>query len=114
MFVNSAAMGAALITILHALLRDFGALPTLKRAAIAYFAFYLVGSLLSLVFRAGIHDEWVREDHERILRKQQEQEETRLKAEAERQAERDRRKEERKKQLIGEAEEKAAEEAATP
>lgn len=101
-FVNTAAMGAALITILHALMRDYGALPALKRAAIAYFVFYLVGSILGLVFRTGIRDEWDRAEQEQQLSAQQAREAERLRAEAAREAERLRRQEERKKQLIGE------------
>ena len=106
-FVNSFAMSAALVTIVHAFIRDFGALATLKRAALAYFAFFVVGSILAFVFRIGIQDDWAREDADRRLLANKAKEAERLKAEAERQAERDRRKEERKRQLIGEESETA-------
>ncbi len=59
--VNTIAMTAALVAAGMALWRDYGVLVTFKRAAIAYFAFFIVGSLLAFVFKAGIEEEWIRE-----------------------------------------------------
>jgi hypothetical protein len=64
-FVNVMAMGAALISLICDIWRDYGALAAGKRAALAYFAFFAIGSLLSLMFKTGIQDEWVREDWQR-------------------------------------------------
>jgi cytochrome b subunit of formate dehydrogenase len=59
--VSTLAMSAALVAVGLALWRDYGVLVTLKRAAIAYFAMYAVGSLLVFVFKAGIEEQWIRE-----------------------------------------------------
>ncbi len=64
-FVNVMALSAALASLVYDIWRDYGALATAKRAALAYFAFFAVGSLLSLMFKTGIQDEWVREDWQR-------------------------------------------------
>ncbi|MBC8425359.1 hypothetical protein H8E07_14660 [bacterium] len=101
-FVNTTAMTAAFVTLCFSLLRDFGVYATFKRAAIAYIAFSVVGTILGLIFRAGIQDEWAQDEKRRRMQIHQRLEEERLDQEATRQAERDRRKEERKKQLIGE------------
>jgi len=101
-FVNTTAMTAAFITLCFSLLRDFGVYATFKRAAIAYIAFAVVGTLLALVFRTGIQDEWVQDEKRRQLQIRRQHEDERLEQEATRQSERDRRREERKKQLIGE------------
>jgi hypothetical protein len=74
-FVNVLALGAALTSLICDIWRDYGALAAGKRAALAYFAFFIVGSLLSLMFKTGIQDEWVREDWQRrrIAKARQEQ-----------------------------------------
>lgn len=56
--VNTLAMTAALIAVLASLWQDYGLFVALKRAALAYFAFYVVGAVLMLIFRTGIEDEW--------------------------------------------------------
>jgi hypothetical protein len=101
-FINTTAMAAAFVTLCISLLRDFGVYATFKRAAIAYIAFTVVGTILGLVFRSGIQDEWVQDDRRRQMEAQKHIEDERMAKEATRQAERDRRKDERKKQLIGE------------
>ena len=100
--VNTTALMAAMAAVCFALWRDYGVLATVKRAAIAYFAFYGIGSLLALVFRAGIQDDWIREDWARYQQAQKKHDEKRTSDEVERQAEKERRKVERKKQLVGE------------
>jgi len=100
--VNTMALAAAFAAVSFALTRDYGILATLKRAAIAYFAFYGVGAVLVMIFRAGIQDDWIREEW-RSRRAKIEAEKARLAAaDAERVEEMKRRSEERKKQLIGE------------
>ena len=59
--VNTTALTAALVAVGFALWHDYGVMVTLKRALIAYFAFYALGSLLAFVFKAGIEEEWIRE-----------------------------------------------------
>ncbi len=63
--VNTMALTAALVAVGMALLRDYGLLVTLKRAAIAYFAFYALGAALVFVFKTGIEEEWIRDAHRR-------------------------------------------------
>lgn len=63
--VGACATAFALISLGHDLWSNYGLLTTLQRAALVYFVFYGVGSLLALVFRTGIQDDWVREDRRR-------------------------------------------------
>lgn len=56
--VSTVAMTAALTAVLVSLWQDYGPAVALKRAVLAYFAFYVVGAMLMLVFRTGIEDEW--------------------------------------------------------
>ncbi len=73
--VGSIATTAAFVAVVMSLWRDYGVLVTLKRAFIAYAAFYVVGAALALVFRNGIEEEWASLDKARRLkqRKQREQ-----------------------------------------
>jgi uncharacterized membrane protein YcjF (UPF0283 family) len=52
--VNTIALGAALVTVGVSLWRDDTAWTALTRAAIAYLAFFIVGALLALAYRAGV------------------------------------------------------------
>ena len=90
-FVGACAMALALISLGHDMWRSYGVVVTLKRAAIAYFAFYAVGSLLALIFRTGIQDEWVREDWLRRKAEKELRNEARRKEEAQRLEEKQRR-----------------------
>ncbi|MBU0742391.1 hypothetical protein KKG45_00875, partial [bacterium] len=100
--VNTTALAAAFAAICFALFRDYGLLATLKRAAIAYFAFYGVGAILVMIFRAGIQDDWIREDWARRQARLAAEETKRAETEAARLDEMKRRKAERKQHLIGE------------
>lgn len=63
--VGTVAMVAALVAVVVSLGQDLGAMATLKRAGLSYFAFYVVGSVLVVVFRSGIEDEWIRDEMRR-------------------------------------------------
>jgi hypothetical protein len=100
--VNTTSLAAAFAAVCFALARDYGVLATLKRAAIAYFAFYALGAILVMIFRAGIQDEWIREDWLKHQTNREERERRRMEEDAKRVEEMKRRKEERQKQLVGE------------
>jgi len=74
--VSTVAMTAAFTAVLVSLWQDYGPLVAMKRAALAYFAFYVVGAALMLVFRTGIEDEWKlaeqrRREQEKLKRDQE-------------------------------------------
>ncbi len=100
--VNTTALTAAFAAVCFALVRDYGILATLKRAAIAYFVFYALGAVLVMIFRAGIQDDWIREDWSKQRAHLEVEATKRAEAEAKRVEEKKRRKTERKQQLIGE------------
>ncbi len=100
--VNTTALSAAFAAVCFALIRDYGVLATLKRAAIAYFAFYALGAILVMIFRAGIQDEWIREDWAKHQAVSDAELEKRKTEDAARVEEMKRRKAERQKQLVGE------------
>ena len=100
--VNTTALSAAFVAVCFALVRDYGLLATLKRASIAYFVFFAISAVLVMIFRAGIQDEWIREDWAKRQSLQEIEEAKRTQSEAERLEEMTRRKTDRKKQLIGE------------
>jgi len=75
--IQCLAMGAALVAIVVGLADGYGALVTLKRAVISYLAFSIVGSLVGIVFRLGIEDDWIREAWHRHLEEQRKREEER-------------------------------------
>ncbi len=52
--VNTISLVAALITLGVSIWRETGPWAALKRAGIAYLAFFTVFALLALVFRAGV------------------------------------------------------------
>ncbi|MHB8078758.1 MAG: hypothetical protein ACYDIE_05845 [Candidatus Krumholzibacteriia bacterium] len=52
--VNTVSLVAALITLAVSMWRESGPWAALKRAGIAYLAFFTVFALLALVFRAGV------------------------------------------------------------
>ena len=52
--INTSALAAALAAVLVALWRDNAVLVALKRATIAYLAFYFVTALLVMAYRWGI------------------------------------------------------------
>ncbi|MBC8426613.1 hypothetical protein H8E07_21060 [bacterium] len=99
--VNTTALSAAFAAVCFALIRDYGILATLKRAAIAYFAFYALGAVLVMVFRAGIQDDWIREDWGRQRAMMDADLQRRKDEDAARVEEKKRRKAERQKQLVG-------------
>ena len=84
--VGTTAMTAAMVVIGHGLIQDYGVLAILKRAGLAYVAVYAVTSILVMVFRHGIQDDWIREDTERRLLQMKKKREERL-AEEERRIE---------------------------
>lgn len=63
--VGILATSAALVAVGVSLWRDYGLLVTMKRAFISYFAFYVIGSLLVFVFKAGVEEEWIAADRRR-------------------------------------------------
>ncbi len=75
-FVNTVAIAAALTAMLVCLWQDYGLLVTVKRAVIAYLVFYGVASMLALIYKTGIVDDWRRLEQERetVERRRREQE----------------------------------------
>jgi hypothetical protein len=53
-FIHTLALSATLVAIIFSLGRDYGLWLALKRAVVSYLAFFFVGSLLALVYRAGV------------------------------------------------------------
>ncbi len=52
--VSTVALGAALVSVGVSIWREDGVVSALTRAVIAYLAFFIVSSLLALVYRAGV------------------------------------------------------------
>ena len=75
-FVNTVAIAAAPTAMLVCLWQDYGLLVTVKRAVIAYLVFYGVASMLALIYKTGIVDDWRRLEQERetVERRRREQE----------------------------------------
>jgi hypothetical protein len=76
--VGMTAMTAAMVVIGHGLLQDYGVLTVMKRAGLAYLAAFTVASLLVMIFRHGIQDDWIREENGRRLAEQKRKREARM------------------------------------
>jgi hypothetical protein len=68
--ISTISMSAALVTVMFSLWRDYSLLVTMKRALIAYVVFFIVSSILALIFRSGIEDEWQKEASRRAMEEQ--------------------------------------------
>jgi len=86
-WIQTLALTAALVAVVSGLAEGYGALVTLKRAVIGYLAFAIVGSLVGLVFRLGVEDDWIREAWQRHQEWQRQREEKRRREREKRQQE---------------------------
>lgn len=93
--INTSAMTAAMIVIAHGLYQNYGVLAIAKRTGITYVAAFAIVSVLVMVFRHGIQDDWILEDNRRREVEAKRKREARLAEEEARLAEQLRRKEEK-------------------
>ena len=62
---GTVAMSAALVAVIVSLIQDYGIMVGLKRALLSYFVFYVVSAVLIMVFKAGIEQEWIKNEQRR-------------------------------------------------